>query len=86
MKRPLFNSITTIILTIVVGAVNAQNISINTSNDLLYLYDDFNIEGSQMTNENGSTGEGWSAPWTYQSGHTDGVGVHEGCCCYNFRV
>ena len=78
MKNSLFNSITTIILTIVVGAVNAQNISINTSNDLLYLYDDFNIEGSQMTNENGSTGEGWSAPWTYQSGHRDGVGVYEG--------
>lgn len=78
MKRSLFNSFTTIILTIVAWSVNAQNISINTSNDLLYLYDDFNIEGSQMTNENGSTGEGWSALWTYQSGHEDGVGVHEG--------
>ncbi len=45
--------------------------------DSVYIWDNFNIEGAELTNENGITGEGWGGPWTYQTGHTEGVVVGE---------
>lgn len=61
-------------------AINSfgQGISINSSKDSLYLSDDFDIDGAVLTNENGSTGKGWSDYWTYQTGNSDGVAVDDG--------
>ncbi|MCP4312686.1 MAG: hypothetical protein GY790_15600 [Bacteroidetes bacterium] len=53
----------------------ADNISINTSKDSLYVEDNFAIDGFVLTNNNGSTGSGWSDNWTYQTGHSDGVAL-----------
>lgn len=58
--------------------VSAENISINSSKDSLYISDDFSIEGDVLTNSNGSTGIGWADNWTYQTGHSDGVAVFDG--------
>lgn len=46
--------------------------------DSVYVWDNFNIDGDALTNENGNTGGGWTGPWTYQPGHTDGVTVGDG--------
>ncbi len=56
----------------------AQDISINSSKDSLYISDDFDIDGVVLTNENGLTGTGWSDNWTYQTGYSDGVAVYDG--------
>jgi hypothetical protein len=53
----------------------ADNISINTSKDSLYVEDNFAIDGLVLTNNNGSSGSGWSDNWTYQTGHSDGVAL-----------
>lgn len=51
----------------------AQDISINTSKDSIYLYDDFTIDGEKLTNENGSSGKGWDDNWTIQSGSSNDI-------------
>jgi len=51
----------------------AQDISINSSKDSIYLYDDFTIEGENLTNENGSSGKGWDDNWTIQSGSSNDI-------------
>lgn len=58
--------------------IYGQGISINSSKDSLYLSDDFDIDGAVLTNENGSTGIGWSDNWKYQAGNSDGVVVNDG--------
>ncbi|MEP4534697.1 MAG: hypothetical protein ABJ004_16520 [Cyclobacteriaceae bacterium] len=53
-------------------------ISINTSVDSIYVYDDFSISGEVLNEFNGITGEGWEGNWLYQGGKTSGVAVGDG--------
>ena len=57
---------------------SSQAISINTSKDTLYVYDEFNVPDRPLTNNNGNTGSGWSSNWTYTNNVSDGVTVQDG--------
>ncbi len=52
-------------------------LSFDAGNDTLYIYDNFDIVGNTLT-QNGVSGAGWSARWSYVSGGFDPILVHDG--------
>ncbi len=84
MKRIFSVFLLSVLASIFTVKLSAENIAISTTKDSLYIYDDFSIEGTELTNENGYTGSGWSDNWTYQTGHSGGVALGEGYI-YNIK-
>ena len=82
MKMKNFTlGITVFLLCFLTNYANAAEVRIPIDGevrDSVYIWDNFNIEGDELTNDNGITGEGWANPWTYQAGHTTGVLVGDG--------
>ncbi|MCP4312684.1 MAG: hypothetical protein GY790_15590 [Bacteroidetes bacterium] len=77
MKYNYFHTIV-LMLVAIVSQVHAENIIINTDKDTLYVYDDFDITGSLLhDNDNGISGAGWSGRWAYTSDASIAISVTE---------
>lgn len=58
--RPLYFIILSILIPPV---IYSQDISINSTLDSVYVFEDFSIFGSPISPENGNSGMGWDGPW-----------------------
>ena len=68
----------TILLLLLSPSLKGVNIVINTNSDTLFVYDDFDIPGNiLLNNDNGVSGTGWSNSWTYSTLTSENLLVNE---------